>query len=57
MNILSNEWINYFLTHYSILIGAIPYIVYKALKVVAILNPNVPTNLIKDLFTPRKLWE
>jgi len=57
MNILSNDWINYFLTHYSILIGAIPYIVYKALKIIAILNPNVPTDKIKDLFAPKKYWD
>jgi len=57
MNILSNDWINYFLTHYSILIGAIPYVVYKVLKVIAILSPGAPTNLIKELFTPKKMWE
>jgi len=50
MNILDNEWINYFLTNYSILIGAVPYVIYKILKIIAIINPNVPTDLIKDLF-------
>jgi len=51
MDFLSNDWINAMLSKYSVLIGAIPYIAYKILKIIAILNPNVPTDQIKDLFT------
>jgi len=54
MNILSNDWINHFLTEYSILIYAIPYVIYKILKVIAILNPNISTDQIKDLFKWQK---
>jgi len=50
MDFLSNEWIVDIQERYSILINVIlPYIIYKALKIIAILNPNVPTNTIKEL--------
>jgi len=48
---LSNDWIKTVASDYSILIGAIPYIIFKALKIIAILNPNVPTNTVRELFS------
>jgi hypothetical protein len=48
---LSNAWIKEVGSDYSFFIGAIPYIIFKALKIIAILNPRVPSNTIKELLT------
>ena len=48
---LSNEWIKTAASEYSILIGAISYIVFKILKIIAVLNPRVETNTIKELLS------
>jgi hypothetical protein len=55
-NILSNDWINDILKNYSILIASIPYILYKIFKVIAIINPNIESNTIKELFSWKKDW-
>ena len=51
---LSNNWINAVLSNYSIAIAAIPAIIGTVLKVIAILNPNVPTDKIRDLLAWKK---
>lgn len=50
---LSNDWLNMVMSKYSIAIAAIPTVIGIALKAVAMLNPNVPTDKIRDLLT----WE
>jgi len=50
-DILSNDWINMVASKYSMAIAAVPAIVTAILKVVAMLNPNVPTDKIRDLLT------
>jgi hypothetical protein len=50
MDIFSNQWFNWFMSNYSIAIAALPGVVYFILRLVAIVNPNVPTNKVKELF-------
>lgn len=47
---LSNDWLNWAWNNYSILIIGIPSIVTFILKAVAIWNPNIPSDKIRDLF-------
>jgi len=49
MDVLSNDWVNMALSKYSIVIAAMPTIITGILKIIAILNPNVPTDKIRDL--------
>jgi hypothetical protein len=49
MDILSNDWFNMVASNYSIAVASIPTLVGIGLKVVAITNPNVPTDKIEDL--------
>jgi hypothetical protein len=51
---LSNNWITAALSNYSIAIAAIPVIIGMVLKIIAILNPNIPTDKIRDLLTWKK---
>jgi len=51
---LSNTWITAVLSNYSIAIAAIPAIIGIVLKVIAMLNPNVSTDKIRDLLTWNK---
>ncbi len=48
---LSNDWINVMLSKYSMAIAAIPTVIGLILKAVAMLNPNVPTDKVRDLLT------
>ncbi len=54
MTILDNDWFNMVTSKYSILIGLVPYVIYKILSGIAMLNPNVPTDKIGDLLTWKK---
>lgn len=51
---LSNTWMMEVLSNYSMVIAAIPTAIGAILKVIAILNPNVPTDKIRDLLTWKK---
>lgn len=51
MDFLSNDWINMVLSRYSMAIAAVPTLIGVGLKVAAMLNPNVPTDKIRDLLT------
>ena len=52
---LSDEWIRWFTTEYSILIGWVKWLIgtplgaYVVMKALAIMNRNVPSNKILDL--------
>ena len=50
MNFFDNAWFAWFFTNYSMAIYAIPAIVAFILKAIAIWNPNVPTDKVRDLF-------
>jgi hypothetical protein len=51
MDILSNDWLTMILSKYSMAIAAIPTLITMILKAIAMLNPNVPTDKIRDLLT------
>lgn len=48
---LSNDWITMVMSKYSMAIAAIPTIIGLILKAIAMLNPNVPTDKIRDLLS------
>ena len=54
MDFLSNDWINAMLSKYSMAIAAIPTVIGLILKAVAMLNPNVQSDKIRDLLTWKK---
>jgi len=47
---LSNEWIEYVKQTYSQAIGYGAVVAWAILKVIVVLNPNIPSNKIRDLF-------
>jgi hypothetical protein len=47
--LFDNNWFNWFLSNYSILIAFIPVAMTFILKLIAILNPNVPSDQICEL--------
>lgn len=47
---LSNEWIEYVKQTYSQAIGYGTVIVRAILKIIVVLNPNIPSNKIRDIF-------
>lgn len=49
MWIISNEGLVWVYNNYSMLITAIPVIIVFILKVIAVVNPRIPTNKIIDL--------
>ena len=52
---LSNTWIDEVRRDYSYLLGflavGVPWIIYKVLHIVAVLNPNIKSNTIKELLS------
>ena len=48
---LSNDWFIMVRDKYSFIIGAIPTLTLAVLKVIAMLNPNVRTDKIRELLT------
>jgi hypothetical protein len=54
MIILSNDWLIWVWKTFSMAIIAIPSVIIFITKLVAIFNPNVPSNKICDLF--QKSW-
>jgi hypothetical protein len=49
MTVLSNNWFNWLVSNYSILIGLIPVSVIFILKLIAIFHPGIPSDKIVDL--------
>jgi hypothetical protein len=48
-----NKWFLWIAINFTILIGMVSGTIYKVLDLIAYYHPDVPTNLIKDLF---KTW-
>jgi hypothetical protein len=46
--ILTNDWVNWVLSTYSIVLALIPTVLIALAKLAAIFNPNVPENKILD---------
>ena len=51
---LSNDWITWIWTTFSMVIVAVPSLVIFTLKLVAIFHPNIPTDKVIDLF--KEYW-
>lgn len=47
--LFSNDWLNWFFSTYGFFVAWVSSIVGAILKIIAIRNPNVPTNGIMDL--------
>lgn len=47
--LFDNNWFNWFLSNFSIAIASVPIISGFLLKLLAIFNPNVPSDKIIDL--------
>ena len=51
---LSNDWINWFMSNYSMAFFAVPSVITLILKLIAIYNPNVKSSEVSELF--EKYW-
>ena len=49
MDFLTDAWLREFASNHTMLLGALPVIAYAILRLIATMNPNVPTNLVRDL--------
>ena len=54
MEFLSNNWMSWFFSTYSIVIMAAPSVIAFTLKLVAMFNPSVPSDKIIDLI--KEYW-
>jgi phosphoglycerate-specific signal transduction histidine kinase len=53
-NLLSNDWINWFMSNYSMAFFAVPSVITLILKLIAIYNPNIKSSEVAELF--EKYW-
>jgi hypothetical protein len=49
MYFLSDEWWKWVITNYGYTIAAIPIVITVILKLVAIWNPNAPTDKVREV--------
>jgi len=49
VDFLTDAWLFQFIDTHKMLLGAIPVIIYAILRLIATINPNIPTNRVLDL--------
>jgi hypothetical protein len=49
MDFLTDAWLREFVSTHTMLLGAIPVVIYALLRLWATMSPNIQNNLVRDL--------